>query len=75
MTRSKTLNEFQEFVLVLVILRLNLPNQDLAIRFEISLSFFFLFFSSWMVVLDVRLSTLISCSEREDLWHTMPVCF
>ena len=71
--RSKTLNVFQEFVLVLV--KLRLPNQDLAFRFEISLSNVSKIFSCWMMVLDVRLSTLISCPEREDLWHTMPMCF
>ena len=28
-----------------------------------------------MTVMDIRLSPLISWSECEDLWHTMPKCF
>ena len=36
--RTKTLSPFQEFVMALIKLRLNVPNQDLAYRFEMSLS-------------------------------------
>ena len=73
--KTKTLSPFQEFVMVLIKLRLNVPNQDLAYRFEISLSTVSRVFNAWMEVLDVRLSPLISWPEREELWRTMPRCF
>ena len=56
-------------------LRLNVPLQDLAHRFDISLSTVSQIFSAWMTVMDIRLSPLISWPEREDLWRTMPKCF
>ena len=73
--RTQSLDRFQEFVLVLMKLRLNVPLQDLAYRFNISLTTASRIFSSWMVVLDAKLSTLIFWPEREQLWNTMPVCF
>ena len=71
--RTKTLA--QELVMVLIKLRLNVPNLDLAYRFEVSLSTVSRVFKAWMEVLDVRLSPLISWPEREELWRTMPRCF
>ena len=56
---TKTLSLFQEFVIVLIKLRLNVPNLDLAYRFEVSLSTVSRVFKAWMEVLDVRLSPLI----------------
>ncbi|CAH3135034.1 unnamed protein product, partial [Porites lobata] len=73
--RTKTLSLFQGFVMVLIKLRLNVPNLDLAYRFEVSLSTVSRVFKAWMEVLDVRLSPLISWPEREELWRTMPRCF
>ena len=73
--RTKTLSLFQEFVMVLIKLRLNVPILDLAYRFEVSLSTVSRVFKAWMEVLDVRLSPLISWPEREELWRTMPRCF
>ena len=73
--RTKTLSLFQKFVMVLIKLRLNVPNLDLAYRFEVSLSTVSRVFKAWMEVLDVRLSPLISWPEREELWRTMPRCF
>ncbi|CAH3177577.1 unnamed protein product, partial [Porites lobata] len=73
--RTQSLDRFQEFVLVLMKLRLNVPLQDLAYRFNISLTTASRIFSSWMVVLDAKLSALVFWPEREQLWNTMPVCF
>ena len=73
--RTKTLSLFHEFVMVLIKLRLNIPNLDLAYRFEVSLSTVSRVFKAWMEVLDVRLSPLISWPEREELWRTMRRCF
>ncbi|CAB4043829.1 partial, partial [Paramuricea clavata] len=64
-----------EFVLTLMKLRLNMPFEDLAYRFGISVPTVSRIFLSWMIVMDVRLSPLIKWPEREDLWRTMPQCF
>ena len=73
--RSKTLTLFQEFIMVLMKLRLNVPLQDLAFRFGVSLSTVSRTFSAWMTVMDIRLCPLVRWPEREELWHTMPMCF
>ena len=56
--RSPSLSLFQEFIMVLI---------NLAYRFDISLSTVSRIFSTWMTVMDIRLSPLISWPEREDL--------
>ena len=73
--RTQSLNRFQEMVMVLMKLRLNVPFQDLAYRFMVSLSTVSRIFSSWMPVMDTRLSSLVLWPEREQLWKTMPMCF
>ena len=73
--KSKSLSLFQEFVMVLIRLRLNVPLQDLAFRFGVSLSTVSRTFNAWLIGLDVRLSPLIRWPERDELWHTMPMCF
>ena len=52
-----------------------MPFQDLAYRFNISLTTASGILSSWMVVMDAKLSTLVFWPEREQLWNTMPICF
>ena len=73
--KSPTLSQFQEFVLTLMKLKLNMPMQDLAYRFGISIATVSRTFYAWMVVFDARLAFLIRWPEREDLWQTMPQCF
>ena len=73
--KSKTLTLFQDFVMVLIKLRLNVPLQDLAFRFGVSLSTVSRTFAAWLTVADVRLSPLIRWPERDELWRTMPMCF
>ena len=73
--RATTLNKFQEFILVLIKLRINVPYQDLAYRFEISISTVSRIMLEWLTMMDIRLSPLISWPDREDLWKTMPQCF
>ena len=72
---SKSLTQFQEFILVLIRLRLNVFLQDLAYRFGISRRTVNRIISTWMEVMDARLSPLISWPDRESLWATMPQCF
>ena len=73
--KTLSLDRFQEFVMVLMNLRLNVPLQDLAYRFKVSQPTVSRIFSSWLVVMDNRLSPLDSWPEREHLWRTMPQCF
>ena len=72
---STILSSFQEFVMVLMKLRLNTPFQDLACRFAVSLSSVSRIFTSWIVAMDSRLSCFIYWSNRDQLWKTMPMCF
>ena len=60
---------FQELIMVLMKLRLNVPLQDLAYRFDISLSTVSRTFSTWLTVMDIRLSPIIRWLERDELWH------
>ncbi|XP_020911922.1 uncharacterized protein LOC110249682 [Exaiptasia diaphana] len=73
--KSQTLTKFQEMVMVLIKLRLNVPFQDLAFRFGVSASTVSRTFSTWIGIMDSRLKRLIYWSERQELWNTMPKCF
>ena len=73
--RSLTLTKYQELVLALIKLRLNVPYQDLAYRFGVSVPTVSRIFLSWITVMEVRLQPLIYWPEREELWHTMPQSF
>lgn len=73
--RSLSLSKFQEFVLVLIKLRLAVPHQDLAYRFDVSRTVVSRIIVTWLTVMDVRLSPLISWPSREQLQRTMPKCF
>lgn len=70
-TQSPTL--FQEMIMVLMKLRLNVPHQDLGYRFGVSQSTVSRTFAHWLFIMDVRLSPLIRWPEREELWRTMPL--
>ena len=73
--RTQSLSLFQEMVMVLIKLRLDVPFQDLAYRFGVSKSTVSRTFAHWMVIMDLRLSPLIRWPEREDLWRPMPQSF
>eukprot|EP00795_Rhopilema_esculentum_P001004 gene1004-10783_t len=73
--KSATLQSFQQFILVLMKLRLNVPHQDLAYRFGVSVPTVSRIFKKLINILDKKLSPIISWPEREDLWRTMPKCF
>ena len=73
--KSQLLTPFQEFVLTLIKLKLNMPLEDLAYRFNVSVSTISRVFLAWIVARDTRLSPLTKWPDREDLWRTMPQCF
>ena len=56
-------------------LKLNMPFEDLAYRFNVSFSTVSRTFQAWMIVMDCTLQPFIKWPEREALWHTMPQCF
>jgi len=72
--KAQHMTPFQEFVMTLMKLRLNMPLEDLAYRF--SLSFYCVKNISDMDGCDgLRLRPLIKWPECEELWRTMPQCF
>ncbi|XP_068670722.1 uncharacterized protein [Montipora foliosa] len=73
--RTQTLDPFQEFIIVLMKLRLNVPFQDLAYRFLVSVATVSRIFWAWIIAMDYRLCKLVYWPERENLWKTMPMCF
>ncbi|CAH3172741.1 unnamed protein product, partial [Porites lobata] len=60
---TQSLDRFQEFVLVLMKLRLNVPLQHLAYRFNISLTTASRIFSSWMYAFRKKVTVVIDCFE------------
>ena len=73
--KSELLIPFQQFVLTLMKLKLNMPLEDLAYHFNVSVSTISRVFLAWMVAVNTRLSPLIKWPDRENLWRTMPQCF
>ena len=71
----QVLSKFQEFVMVLVKLRLAVPHLDLAYRLKIDVSMVSQIFSAWLTVMDSHLSPLIKWPDCDDLYRTMPRCF
>ncbi len=66
---------FQQFLMVLMKLRLNLGNQYLAYQFGIHQSNVSRNFKKWMNVMYERLGQLVRWPEREQLMKTMPMEF
>ena len=66
---------FEQFVLVLMKLRLNLGDQDLAYWFQITQSTVSRYCNRWMDVLYTCLSCLVTWPEKEELMKTMPIEF
>ena len=73
--RSQTLSPFQEYIMVLIKLRLDVPYQYLAYRFNISVPTVSRTFHSWLTTMDIRLSPFIHWPDRESLIRSMPQCF
>ena len=69
------LTKFQEFMVVMLKLRINPPLVDLSYRFNVSASTVSRILLKWLNQMDIRLKCLIIWPEREDLQKTMPNCF
>ena len=63
----QSLNRFQEFIIILMKLRLNVPLQDLAYRFVISMSTISRIFSHWIVSMDTMLFPFVYWPDRDQL--------
>lgn len=74
-TSQCKLTKFQEFMLVMLKLRLSSPIVDLAYRFDVSPATVSRLLLKWLTQMDIRLKSLIIWPEREDLQKTMPKCF
>ena len=72
---TRVLPMFQQFLMVLMKLRLNLADQDLAYRFGVHQSTVSWNFRKWIDILYDRLHPLILWPEREQLLKTMPLEF
>ena len=69
------LSKFHQFMIVLMKLRLNLADQDLAFRFGAHQSTISRKFKTWIYTMFVRLKPLIKWPEREVARQTMPIVF
>ena len=72
---ASTMTKLQEFCIVLMKLRLNLLEQDVAYRFGINQPTVSRIFEKWLLVMARRLSFSIKLPERDILRRTMPTCF
>lgn len=71
----KSMTKFQQFILTLMKMRLNLLGKDLAYRFKISESVVSNVFRDTIDVMYVAMGFLIIWPGKEELKLTMPKCF
>ncbi|CAN7940132.1 unnamed protein product [Ixodes hexagonus] len=74
-TSRNALPKFQEMVVTLMRLRLGMPLQDIAYRFQVSQATVTKIVDKWLGVMHVRLGGLVRWPEREDLRRSMPASF
>ena len=72
---KRSLNHFQQLVMVLMKLRLNLEEMDLAYRFNVSQPTISRMFNKWISHMAKRLSPLIRWPGRDELRKTLPMAF
>ncbi len=74
-TSQNALDQFQEFILVLIRMKLNSPLQDLAFRFNISVPTASRIFDKWIHVMSIRLKFLIKWPDRDEYRQQCQQCF
>ena len=72
LTESSDCSLFQQYLITLVKLRLNVGDLDLAYRFGISQSSVSRYIHKWVDILYIRTSFLVHWPERPELMKTMP---
>lgn len=70
-----TITKFQQFVMVLMKLRLNLSEVDLSYRFGIGQATISRLFEKWVGIMFTTLSPLVKWPEQREVQKTMPVDF
>ena len=73
--KSAKKSVFEQLMMVLMKLCLNLGDQDLAYRFQVTQSTVSRYFNRWVDVLYTCLLCLITWPERDELLRTMPMEF
>ena len=73
--KGMKLSLFQEYVCVLLKLRTNAANEDLAYRFSVSCATISRIIRKWLPQMDRRMDSLIFWPERDALQKTMPQSF
>ena len=74
-TANSILDKFQQFIMVLMRLRLDLPLKDLGYRFNVSKPTVSRIWHKVIVIMHQRLNFLVQWPEREMLQATMPIDF
>lgn len=74
-TRYTSLSSFQQFILVLMKLRINVGDQDLAYRFGVNQSTVTRYVKKWIDIMYIRLGPLVRWPNRQELIRTMPMEF
>ncbi|KAE8743409.1 hypothetical protein FOCC_FOCC010980 [Frankliniella occidentalis] len=74
-SHRNALSPFQEFMVMMMRLRLHLLMEDLAYRFNISQPTVSRIITKWLEVMSLRLKSLIIWPEREILGKTITECF
>ena len=69
---SMHFNKFEEFIMVLMKLRPNVPHLHLTYQFDVSRPVVTRVINTWLVIMDVHLSPLISWPTHDALHKTMP---
>ena len=70
-----SLSLFTQILLVLIKLRLNLADQDLAYRLGVHQSTISRNFKKWLAIMYERLKPLVAWPDRESLLKTLPMAF
>ena len=73
--KRTSLTKFQQYILVLIRLRLNLAVMDLSYRFNVSQATVCRVFNSMIDLMYARMQPLVRWPSREELWKTMPMEF
>ncbi|CAN7976321.1 unnamed protein product [Ixodes persulcatus] len=74
-TSRNSLSKFQELVVTLMRLRLGVPLQDIAYRFQVSQATVTRIVDRWLNLMHHQLGFLVRWPEREELRQTMPASF
>jgi len=72
---ASKLSQFQEFMCVMLKLRMNLPSEFISFLFHVSPATTSRVILKWLKRMDMRLSGVICWPERDALRKTMPECF